>query len=273
MCSVQFSCSVVTLCDPMDCNMQASLSITNSQSLLKLMSIKLVTPCNHLILCCPLFLMPSIFPSTRVFSSEWVLHIRWPKYWSFNNLQIVACPNMGKFDCPQGFSIWTRIAVYFIVVVQSVNSVWFFATPWAAACQASLSFTLSQTALDFTFMTRHIHNWASFLLWPSRFILSRAIINCPPLFPRSILDTFWLGVGEGAYFLVSHCFAFSYISWGGQEYWSGLPFPPPVDCFLSELFTVTHLFGVALHGIPHSFIELRRPLCNDKVVIPVFHSF
>ena len=70
MCSVQFSCSVVTLCDPMDCNMQASLSITNSQSLLKLMSIKLVTPCNHLILCCPLFLMPSIFPSTRVFSSE-----------------------------------------------------------------------------------------------------------------------------------------------------------------------------------------------------------
>ena len=124
-----------------------------------------------------------------------------------------------------------------------------------------------------TFMTRHIHNWASFLLWPSRFILSRAIINCPPLFPRSILDTFWLGVGEGAYFLVSHFFAFSYISWGGQEYWSGLPFPPPVDCFLSELFTVTHLFGVALHGIPHSFIELRRPLCNDKVVIPVFHSF
>ena len=60
------------------------LSITNSQSLLKLMSIELVMPCNHLILCCPLLLLPSIFPSTRVFSSELVLHIRWPKYWSFS---------------------------------------------------------------------------------------------------------------------------------------------------------------------------------------------
>ena len=63
---------------------QASLSITNSQSLLKLMSIKLVMPSNHLILCHPLHLLPSIFPSIRVFASESVLHIRWPKYWSFS---------------------------------------------------------------------------------------------------------------------------------------------------------------------------------------------
>ena len=63
---------------------QASLSITNSQSLLKLMSIELVMPSNHLILCCPLLLPPSIFPSIRVFSNESVLHIRWPKYWSFS---------------------------------------------------------------------------------------------------------------------------------------------------------------------------------------------
>ena len=63
---------------------QASLSFTNSQSLLKLMSIKLVMPSNHLILCCPLFLLPSIFPSIRVFSSESALCIRWPKYCSFN---------------------------------------------------------------------------------------------------------------------------------------------------------------------------------------------
>ena len=62
----------------------ASLSITNSQSLLKLMSIKLVMPSNNLILCCSLLLLPSIFPSIRVFSSESVLHIRWPKYWSFS---------------------------------------------------------------------------------------------------------------------------------------------------------------------------------------------
>ena len=62
---------------------QASSSITNSWSLLKLMSIVLVTPSNHLILCLPLIL-PSIFPIIRVFSNESVLHIRWPKYWSFS---------------------------------------------------------------------------------------------------------------------------------------------------------------------------------------------
>ena len=63
---------------------QASLSITNSRSLLKLMSIELVMPSNHLILCHPLLLLPSIFPTIRVFSNESVLQIRWPKYWSFS---------------------------------------------------------------------------------------------------------------------------------------------------------------------------------------------
>ena len=63
---------------------QASLSITNSQSLLKLMSIVSVMPSNPLILCQPLLLLPSIFPCIRAFSSESVLHIRWPKYWSFS---------------------------------------------------------------------------------------------------------------------------------------------------------------------------------------------
>ena len=63
---------------------QASLSITNSQSLLRLMSIESVMPSNHLILCCPLLLLPSTFLSIRVFSNESVLCIRWPKYWSFS---------------------------------------------------------------------------------------------------------------------------------------------------------------------------------------------
>ena len=63
---------------------QASLSITNSQSLLKLVSFTSVMPFNHLTVCHPLLLLPSIFPSIRVFSSESVLHIRWPKYWSFS---------------------------------------------------------------------------------------------------------------------------------------------------------------------------------------------
>ena len=79
------SCSLCpTLCDPMDCSMPGPLSITNSWSLLKLMSIKSVMPSNHLILCHPLLLLPSIFPSIRVFSNESVLHIMWPKYWSFS---------------------------------------------------------------------------------------------------------------------------------------------------------------------------------------------
>ena len=68
----------------MDYTHQASLSITNSQSLLKLMSIKPAMPSNHLILCRSLLLPPSIFPIIRIFSSESVLHIRWPKYWNFS---------------------------------------------------------------------------------------------------------------------------------------------------------------------------------------------
>ena len=80
--SVAQSC--LTLCNPMKHSMEASLSITNSQSLPKLMSIESVMPSNHLILCHPLLLPPSIFPSIRVFSNESSLHIRWPKYWSFS---------------------------------------------------------------------------------------------------------------------------------------------------------------------------------------------
>ena len=80
----QFSqwCSI--LCDPWTTAHQASLSISNSQSLFKLISIESVMPSNHLILCHPLLLLPSIFPSIRVFSNESALRIRWPKYWSYS---------------------------------------------------------------------------------------------------------------------------------------------------------------------------------------------
>ena len=80
--SVAQSCP--TLCNPMDWAHQASLSITNSQSLLKLMSIQSVMISYHLILCLPLLLPPSIFPSIRAFSNESGLPNRWPKYWSFS---------------------------------------------------------------------------------------------------------------------------------------------------------------------------------------------
>ena len=83
--SVQFNHSVMSdSATSWTAACQASLSITNSQSLLKVMSIKLVMPSNHLILSCPLLLLPSIFPSIRVFSKGSVLHIRWPEYWSFS---------------------------------------------------------------------------------------------------------------------------------------------------------------------------------------------
>ena len=82
--SVQSLSHVQLFATPWTAARQASLSITNSQSLLKLMSVESVMPFNHLILCRPLLLPPSIFPSIRVFSNKSVLHMRWPKYWTFS---------------------------------------------------------------------------------------------------------------------------------------------------------------------------------------------
>ena len=80
--SVAQSCQ--TLCNPMDCSMPGVAVLYQLLELGQLMSIKLVIPSNHLILCHPLLLLPSIFPNNRVFSNESVLHISWPKYWRFN---------------------------------------------------------------------------------------------------------------------------------------------------------------------------------------------
>ena len=105
--SVQ-SLSHVWLCNPMDCvARQASLSITNSQSLLKRMSIKLVMPSNHLILCHPLLLLPSIFPSIRIFSNESVLCIKWPKYW--NSASASVLPMNTQDSCPLGWTGWISL--------------------------------------------------------------------------------------------------------------------------------------------------------------------
>ena len=83
-CSVQSLSCVRLFSVPWTTAHQASLSITNSWSLLRFISIELVKPPNHLILCCPLLLLPSVFPSIRVFSNESALCIRWPKYWNFS---------------------------------------------------------------------------------------------------------------------------------------------------------------------------------------------
>ena len=104
--SVQSLSHVWLFVTPWTAARQASLSITNSWSLLKLMSIELVMPSNHLILCFPLLLLPSIFPSIRVFSSESVLRIRWPKYWSFN---FSTSPSNEYLGHPLGCTGWISL--------------------------------------------------------------------------------------------------------------------------------------------------------------------
>ena len=81
---VQWPSHVQLFATPWTATHQASLSIIISLSLLKLMSVESVIPSNHLILCCPILLLPSVFPSMRVFSNESAFHIRWPDYWSFS---------------------------------------------------------------------------------------------------------------------------------------------------------------------------------------------
>ena len=108
--SVQFSSVTqlcLTLCGPMDSTMPGFPVHHQLQSLLKLMSIELVMPSNHLILCRPLLLLPSIFPNVRVFSNESVLHIRWPEYWSFS---FSFSPSNEYSDCfPLGLTGWISL--------------------------------------------------------------------------------------------------------------------------------------------------------------------
>ena len=115
------------------------------------------------------------------------------------------------------------------------------------------------------FISRHIHSWALLLLWPNHFLLSGVISNCLPLFPSSILDTSDLGGSSSG--VISFCLFILPKGFSEQEYWSGLPSPPPVDRVLSECSIMTLPSWVALHGMAHSFNELCRPLCHDKAVI------
>ena len=117
---------------------------------------------------------------------------------------------------------------------------------------------------DFTFTTRHIHNWASFLLWPNHFspaasfflewlviaLCSSTVACCRP----SVL-------GGSSSDVISFCLFIVFLGLLQQEYWRGLPFPPPVDHVLSELFTIIRLSWVALHGM----IELCRPSAMTRL--------
>ena len=108
--SVQSLSRVRLFVTPWTAARQASLSITNSRSLFTLMSIELVMPTNHLILCCSHFLLPSIFPSFRIFSSESVLCIRWPKYWSFS---------FSIFLLPMNIQDWFPLGLTGLISLQS----------------------------------------------------------------------------------------------------------------------------------------------------------
>ena len=194
MYSVQFSHLVVSnSVIPWTAAYQASLPITNSQSLLKLMSIELVMPSNHLILCRPLLLPPSIFPRIRVFLNESVLCIKWPKYWSFsfsispsNEYSGLISFRMDWLDllAVQGtlkgllqhhsskYVLSYNKYGYQFSSVQSLSHVWLFVTPWTAAHQASWSITNSWSLLKFMSI--------------ESVMLSNHLILCPLLLPPSM---------------------------------------------------------------------------------------
>ena len=137
---------------------------------------------------------------------------------------------------------------------------------WTLKFQVSMQYFYLQH--HFTFTTRHIYNWASFLLWLSHFILSGAISNCPKLSPVAHQTPSNLGGSCSA--VISFCLFILFMEFFRQAYWSDLPFPPPVDQVLSELFTMTPMTlpsWVTLYEMAHSFIELYKPLCHDKAVI------
>ena len=142
--SVQFSCSVLSdSLNPWTAARQASLSITNSRGLLKLMSIKLVMPSNHLVLCCPLILLPSVFPSIRVLSSELTLRIRWSKYCSFSF-------SISPSNEYSGLISFRMDCLYFLAVQETLKSLLQHHSSKASILQCSAFFMVQLSHLYMT---------------------------------------------------------------------------------------------------------------------------
>ena len=116
--SVQSLSCVRLFATPWIAARQACLSITNSRSSLRLTSIESVMPSNHLILCHPLLLLPSIFPSIRVFSNESTLHIRWPKYWSFSFNISPSSEHPGLISCKW---VYTKVFFNLLTIVNNAE--------------------------------------------------------------------------------------------------------------------------------------------------------
>ena len=115
----------------------------------------------------------------------------------------------------------------------------------------------------------YIHNWVLFLLWLHLFILSGVL---SPLISNSILDNYWPGefIFQCHIFLPLMLFILFMLFFSRQEYWSGLPFPSPVDHILSELCTMTYLSWVAQHGLTHSFNELPKEAVVHVIILVSF---
>ena len=118
------------------------------------------------------------------------------------------------------------------------------------------------TASDFTSITSHIHNWMLFLLWFRLSVLSRVF---SPLISSSILDIYH--PGSSSFGVLYFCLFILLMGFSRQEYWSGLPFPSPVDHIFSELSIMTCPFWVALHSMAHSFIELDKAVVHEISLI------
>ena len=199
---------------------QASLSITNSRSSLKLTSIESVMPSSHLILCRPL-LLPPIPRSIRDFSNGSTLYMRWPKYWSFN------------------FSISPSTFTLAISCLTTSNLPWFMDITFQAPMQYCslqhrtllLSPVTSTAGYHFCFGSIPSFFLALFLHWSPVAYLAPT------------------NVGSSSFSLLSFCLFILFMGFSRQEYWSGLPFPSPVDHILSDLSTMTRPSWVAPHGM------------------------
>ena len=269
--SVQLHRCVWLFATPWAAVCQSSLSITNFWSLLKLMSIELVIPSNHLILCHPLLLLPSIFPSIRVFFNEWVLRIRWPKYWSFSFsispsneysglisfriywLNLLAVQGTLKSLLQHLSSKASIIQCSAFFVVQLSHPYMAAGKTIALTRQTFVGKVMSLLPSPVTSTTGHCFHFVSV----SSFFLE--------LFLHSSPVAYWAptDLGCSSFNVLSFCLFILFMGFSRQEYWSGLPFPSPVDHVLSELSTMTHLSWVALHGMAYRFIEL------DKAVVHV----
>ena len=135
-------------------------------------------------------------------------------------------------------------------------------SPWFIDLHSRFLCSIVLTASDFTSITSHIHNWTLFVLWVHLFILSGIV---SPLFPSSILGTYW--PGELSFHVLSFCLFILFMGFSRQENWSGLPFPSPVDHLLSELSTMSCPSWVALHSMAHSFTELDKAVVHTISLI------